>query len=65
MTPLKGPCSFLGLPLVLASGCLKNVMIPWVHTFALHSHPSQWHEHAQGDGGGGLDFAGGKVLLEK
>ena len=40
-------------------------MIPQVHTFHLHSHPSQWHEHAQGAGAGGLDFDGGNVPLKK
>lgn len=41
MAALKGACSFLGLPKVLASGyVLENVMTPWVHTFALLSHPS-------------------------
>lgn len=41
---------------------LKNVMTPRVHTFTLHSHPYQWHEHAQGAGASGLDFAGGKCF---
>lgn len=40
-------------------------MTPWVHTFALLSHPSLGHERAQGADAGGLDFAGGKVASQE
>lgn len=41
MAALKGACSFLGLTQCLHLATYwRNVMTPWVHTFALLSHPS-------------------------
>lgn len=66
MVALKGACSFLGLPKVLASG---SVLEECNDTMGSYIHPVlpsiSGHEHAQGAGAGGLDFTRGKAASQE
>lgn len=66
MAALKGACSFLGLPKVLASGFVLEECNDTMGSYIRPALTSiSGHERAQAACAGGLDFAGGKAASQE